>query len=259
MLLRLPYGKRVSSVRYILNRRLEWCVIIKPQCLSIFRFELQQGLDLKVQGGSGYSCHTLLGKRRDLLSRITQKENELDNLERRFAVGHINEKMWKKYTRITQEEIKEIELKLENLPSKKSNLAILNEKILSLLENPRQFWESINTKQKRRLQDVLFPDGLCYSPKTTEYRTSNIHLLLEITSCFIDTWTSEKNKTRRQNVFGSRVVAEAGLEPTTFGLWARRATNCSTPRYCDANIGLFLVFYQTNAWTMPLNTRLGSE
>ena len=27
------------------------------------------------------------------------------------------------------------------------------------------------------------------------------------------------------------MVAEAGLEPTTFGLWARRATNCSTPRY----------------------------
>ena len=63
----------------------------------------------------------------------------------------------------------------------------------------------------RALQDVLFPDGLHYSPKTTEYRTSNIHLLLEITGCFIDTWTSDKNKTRRQNVFGSRVVAEAGL------------------------------------------------
>ena len=44
--------------------------------------------------------------------------------------------MWKKHKRITQEEIKEIELKLENLPSKKSNLAILDEKILSLLENP---------------------------------------------------------------------------------------------------------------------------
>ena len=27
------------------------------------------------------------------------------------------------------------------------------------------------------------------------------------------------------------MVAEEGLEPTTSGLWARRATNCSTPRY----------------------------
>ena len=87
-----------------------------------------------------------------------------------------------------------------------------------MLENPGQFWESINAKQKQGLQEVLFPDGLHYSPKTKEYRTSNIHLLLEITGCFIETWTSEKNKTRRHFVFGSRVVAEAGLEPTTFGL-----------------------------------------
>ena len=28
-----------------------------------------------------------------------------------------------------------------------------------------------------------------------------------------------------------KLVAGAGLEPATFGLWARRATNCSTPRY----------------------------
>ena len=27
------------------------------------------------------------------------------------------------------------------------------------------------------------------------------------------------------------LVAGAGLEPTTFGLWAQRATNCSIPRY----------------------------
>ena len=29
----------------------------------------------------------------------------------------------------------------------------------------------------------------------------------------------------------SHMVAGEGLEPTTSGLWARRATNCSTPRY----------------------------
>ena len=110
------------------------------------------------------------------------------------------------------------------------------------------------------LQDVLFPDGLHYSPKTTEYRTSNIHLLLEITSCFIDTWTSEKNKTRRQNVFGSRVVAEAGLEPTTFGLWARRATNCSTPRYCGTNVSELVDTHQTKyaqSWLNWMNWRAG--
>ena len=61
MLLRCVSGNRGSVVRNIPNRRLESCVITKPQCLSIFRFELQQGFNLKVQGGSGYSCHALRG------------------------------------------------------------------------------------------------------------------------------------------------------------------------------------------------------
>ena len=33
-------------------------------------------------------------------------------------------------------------------------------------------------------------------------------------------------------------VQEAGLEPATFGLWARRATNCSTLPYMATPVGL---------------------
>jgi len=65
------------------------------------------------------SLKSFESKRKDHLSQITQKEVELEKLEHNFAVGHIDEKMWKKHKRITQEEIKEIEQKLENLPSKK--------------------------------------------------------------------------------------------------------------------------------------------
>ena len=37
--------------------------------------------------------------------------------------------------------------------------------------------------------------------------SNSLNLLFGIfRGCFIETWTSEKNKTRRQNVFGSRVV-----------------------------------------------------
>ena len=85
---------------------------LSPKLIPILKEQVRLVLDA--------SLKRFEGKRKDLLSQITQKENELENLERRFAVGHINAKMWKKYTRITQEEIREIELKLENLPSKKN-------------------------------------------------------------------------------------------------------------------------------------------
>ena len=38
-------------------------------------------------------------------------------------------------------------------------------------------------------------------------------------------------ETRKASSYAGRVVAGVGFEPTAFGLWAQRATNCSTPRY----------------------------
>ena len=108
-------------------------------------------------------------------------------------------------------EIHALEEMLEKLPSKKSNLKILDDRILEMLEDPRQFWQSLNTMQKRRIQEVLFPSGLLYDPKTREYLTSNAHILLELTGCFIETWSTVKNKTQRQNAFESRLVAGGSL------------------------------------------------
>ena len=164
------------------------------------------------------SLDTFEEQRRDIDSQIKVKEQQLERMEHRYVIGELNESIWLKHSFIVKEEVGQLVEKAKALPSKKSNLAILDDRIIEFLQNPRQCWESLGTKHKRRLQEVLFPEGLWYAPKTREYLTSNIHLLLEITGCFIETWTSEKNKTRRQNVFGSRVVAGAGLEPTTFGL-----------------------------------------
>ena len=47
----------------------------------------------------------------------------------------------------------------------------------------------------------------------------------------------------------SFLVAGEGLEPTTSGLWARQATNCSTPRYKK----------RTYSWTIPWCRRPGSN
>jgi hypothetical protein len=56
--------------------------------------------------------------------------------------------------------------------------------------------------QKRRLQDVLFPSGLLYNPKTREYLTSNTHILFELTGCFIEIWSAEKTKPKGKMPLG---------------------------------------------------------
>ena len=51
--------------------------------------------------------------------------------------------------------------------------------------------------------------------KKQEYLTSEMHLLFDITDCFIESWESNKNKTQRQNAFESRLVELAGIEPAS--------------------------------------------
>ena len=67
--------------------------------------------------------------------------------------------------------------------------------------------------------------------KNKECRTSKLNILFDLTSSFSKTYDTKKEKTQTQKVLESHLVAGAGLEPATFGLWARRATYCSIPRY----------------------------
>lgn len=157
-------------------------------------------------------------QRSDLRAQISIKKGQLEHMEHRYVIGELNDALWLKHSALVNNEIRALEEMLEKLPSKKSNLKILDERILEMLEDPRQFWQSLSTMQKRRLQEVLFPSGLLYNPKTREYLTSNAHILLELTGCFIETWSTVKNKTQRQNAFGSRLVAKGGIEPPTSGL-----------------------------------------
>ena len=51
-----------------------------------------------------------------------------------------------------------------------------------------------------------------------------------------------------------KLVAGAGLEPATCGLWARRAANCSTPRYLIAIVILAHNFvFGKHYWLLYFN------
>ena len=67
-----------------------------------------------------------------------------------------------------------------------------------------------------------------------------------VSGCCI--WWEAKwgGNTIRGQPFGltSCLVAEGGLGPPTSGLWARRATNCSTPRCCECKGMYFFSYYQ---------------
>ena len=105
-----------------------------------------------------------------------------------------------------------------NEPTKMSNHKKLIKQFLKIADNPYKYWESLQYNDKRTFQNILFPEGFRLSLKNKECRTPKLNLMLELTNCFSDAYSSKKQKTQKLLAFESRLVAGTGLEPVTFGL-----------------------------------------
>ena len=119
---------------------------------------------------------------------------------------------------LIKQKINQLKLELENLPSKMSNLEEATNYFVQILQNPSQFYTSLNYHKKRRFQSILFPEGLNYSIKNKECRTKKVNDLFVLTNSF--TVKSKNNPNKKPIGFsdGSPLVAGTGLEPVTFGL-----------------------------------------
>ena len=180
---------------------------LDPKLYNVFKLQLEKSLD--------QSLGRFESKRREVLDEIQLKNTHLERIEHNFVIGEITKAMYEKHTQAILSEVAGFEEKLESMPSKKSNQEIMDAKLMEVLKNPRQFYDSLNGKQKRAFQKLVFPEGLRYSMKKQEYLTSEMHLLFDITGCFIESWEANKNKTQRQNAFESRLVELAGIEPAS--------------------------------------------
>jgi site-specific DNA recombinase len=180
---------------------------LDPKLFDVFKLQLGKSLDQCI--GRFESA------RNEVMEEIQLKTSHLERIEHNFVIGEITKAMYEKHTHAIISELSGLQEKLESVPSKKSNQEIMDAKLMEVLKNPRQFYDSLNGKQKRSFQKLIFPEGLRYSMKKQEYLTSEMHLLFDITDCFIESWESNKNKTQRQNAFESRLVELVGIEPTS--------------------------------------------
>ena len=153
-----------------------------------------------------------------LKKEIKELEKKFETMEYKFVVDEISKEIFEKHAKVIKQKINQLKLELENLPSKMSNLEEATNYFVQILQNPSQFYTSLNYHKKRRFQSILFPEGLNYSIKNKECRTKKVNDLFVLTNSF--TVKSKNNPNKKPIGFsdGSPLVAGTGLEPVTFGL-----------------------------------------
>ena len=156
-------------------------------------------------------CQGQVKKKRILKSEVNDLQQSYDDMEYRFAIGKISQKIFDKHGPKLKTQIDEKSKQLLNLPSKKSNHQKLLKRFLKIAKNPGEFYESLNYNDKRVFQNIVFPKGFMFSLKNKECRTSKMNMIFDLTNSFKDAYNVEIKKTQIQKVLESRLVAGTGL------------------------------------------------
>ena len=158
-----------------------------------------------------------ISEKKRLLSReINDLKESYDKMEYRYAINEISkdifERQGKKLTEGIEQKLREIDF----IPSKKSNFDKAVKYFLKITENPSKFYISLDYNKKRKLQKLMFPEGLLFSLKNKQNLTSKTSIIFGLTNCFSMNYNEKKERTHQQKANESVYVPEAGVEPARF-------------------------------------------
>ncbi|MGJ1413105.1 recombinase family protein [Sphingobacterium multivorum] len=142
---------------------------------------------------------------RNLQDQHTEILKKINRLEERYVEEEIGGDLYRKYRKKYDGEKAEIEENLMKLSRQVSNLdENVGFAMQFALELPLK-WVSADYNTKKRIQFLLFPQGISYSKKTDECRTPRINLIFSYLAYFQQLITNKK-----------RGIPELGLDFASF-------------------------------------------
>jgi site-specific DNA recombinase len=147
--------------------------------------------------------------------QLTELNGKIEKLEERFIEGEINKELFEKYLTKFQSERNELELKLSTQSINSSNLEKIVEKGLAIAENISSTWTSSDFDEKRKLQSLVFPEGIVYCKKKDRVRTIRVNSLFAEIPELVGDSQGNKNGHSKKSGRNSRWVASTGIEPVS--------------------------------------------
>ncbi|PRY11907.1 DNA invertase Pin-like site-specific DNA recombinase [Pontibacter ummariensis] len=144
--------------------------------------------------------------------QLTELKKKLDTLERRYAYGEIDREIFSKFSAELKAEMREIEVNLEKLSGPLSNHKMLLENGLKMMLNLSSSWGKADASKRRRLQALVFPEGVQYDREKEAYRTQRVNSFFGLASEISQKMgQKERGKSSGETDF-SLLVARRGIE-----------------------------------------------
>ena len=148
-----------------------------------------------------------------LEKKMNKLESDLETIEKRFVLGEIDRELYVKYKDQFDKELVQINEEISSSQFNLSNLEKLINKALDYALNLPELWISGDLEEKRRIQKMVFPEGIRYNHEKHCYRTSRVNTIFSLMPLIVMDTAKKENGTSSNNKNLSRLVLEMGLEP----------------------------------------------
>ena len=183
---------------------------MNPKHLAAFTRQIKKLLD---SGKQSAKNDTAVFKR-----KLAELENQKEALQERYAFEGLPKDVYEKFLAKVDSKISDLKAQYEGTGLEIPNLDIKVEKAIDFSQNVSKYWLSSNLDIKRRIQKLVFPEGLVLDTQKRQYLTSKINALFSAKQAFIRLSEEAKKRIPIKNDEDSDLVAGTGFEPMTFGL-----------------------------------------
>lgn len=149
-----------------------------------------------------------------LKTQLEDIHKKIDRLEERFVFEEISKDQYDKFRLKLEKEKREIESISEKSGIKSSNLQKAIEKAIDYALNLPLLWQSGDVETKRKLQYMLFPEGIEYDFQNDRFRTFRINTIFSVIATLSSGLSLNKKGIHQNPIDESLLVPEMGLEPT---------------------------------------------
>ncbi len=140
-------------------------------------------------------------------------ENKIEKVEENRVLGEIDSELYEKFRKKYEQEKKEIKKMIEESSPDLSNLEFCIETALKISSNLPSMWTLEDIKIKRRLQDLVFPEGLRYNKSNDTYRTERVNTIFSVIPYGRRALEERKSGNDNGDLSISAFVPGAGIEP----------------------------------------------
>lgn len=157
---------------------------LNPDALSHFEGLVQE----KMQDYTEHAAQ----ERTQLKKRMTETEKSIQQLKVRFALKEIPADVYEAGMQELQARIDTYTLEMEKWNAKLSNSSQMIHKIIITASNISSLWKRGSLEIKRRILSLVFPEGLYWDKRISDYRTPKMHRFFDIIRRFSATYIKTK-------------------------------------------------------------------